>query len=455
LIALEEIEERAADLEINTSDLQRDYVFGWLISGVYQASAFSDVLVLKGGNALRKGYFPATRFSDDLDFTTAEGLDSELVLGEFNKVCAFAEECTGIRFDLDRNRIVGERLIDKTKRIYKLHLYFGDFTGRASHITLKVRVDVTEYDRLYLPPQTRRLIHQYSDAQACSTDIRCVALEEALADKLKCLIQRRYSYDLFDLVYGIFLNQEFAVDRSELVRVFLRKTIFERSPAAAKNLLLGVPLDLFRGFWGKVVCPAISRISFDNATNMLREGIEALFAPFGYGVRFIPTFFPPELRTPIIEAGSDRKLLHLTYHGVMREIEPYSLTFKRRQDGIAQEYFYAYDRTGGRKRGPGIKAFLQGDIRGLEITDETFEPRYEIELSKAGDRSTAGYFRGTSGTRTRSATRRSRSIGSSQYVVQCNYCGRRFQHKRPSTRLNPHKDSYGNPCYGRVGFRVF
>lgn len=56
--------------------------------------------------------------------------------------------------------------------------------------------DVTEFDRLHLPVQTRRLIHPYSDAADCNAEVRVVKLEEALADKLSCLIQRRYSFDL-------------------------------------------------------------------------------------------------------------------------------------------------------------------------------------------------------------------------------------------------------------------
>ena len=128
----------------------------------------------------------------------------------------------------------------------------GDFSGNAAHIPLKVKVDVTEYDRVLLPVQTRRLIHQYSDASECSFDVRVVKLEEALADKMKCLIQRRYAYDLFDLVYGVFVNRELDIDRAELVQTFLRKTIFEPSPVAARDLLLGVPFDLMRGFWSKV-----------------------------------------------------------------------------------------------------------------------------------------------------------------------------------------------------------
>ncbi len=457
LITHDEIEEQAARLGIHTSNVQRDYVFGWLISGLYQASSLAEVLTLKGGNALRKAYFPATRFSDDLDFTTEQGLVPDQLLSEFNKVCQFAQEQSGVRFDVERNQVVDVQRIDKAKQVYKMRLYFKDFAGAPDHITLKVKLDVTERDRLYLPVQTRRLIHQYSDGEACSTEIRCVKLEEALADKLKCLIQRRYCFDLFDLVYGIFIKHELAVDQAELVNVFLRKTIFQRSPVTAKNLLLGVPLDLFRGFWGKVVCPTASRMTFDQAVSLLTGGIETLFASFGYGAGLVPAFFPAELRNPIMEAGKDLKVMQLTYHGIAREVEPYSLVFKQRKDGLAQEYLYAWDRTGGHSGNVGIKALLQGGVQRIEITDQTFEPRFEVELSKAGDRSSAGYFSRPFGAP--SGPRRGRvrlgRVSGQMHEVQCRYCGRRFPRTTLSTTLRSHKDGYGNPCPGRSGFRVY
>jgi hypothetical protein len=116
--------------------------------------------------------------------------------------------------------------------------------------------------------QTRRLIHPYSDLPDCAADIRVVALEEALADKLKCLLQRRSSFDLFDLVYSIFVNNDIAVDRLAVVATFLKKTIFQASPSAALNLLLGVPFDVTRRYWNtKIVCAKDSPLDSYNAAS--------------------------------------------------------------------------------------------------------------------------------------------------------------------------------------------
>lgn len=38
-----------------------------------------------------------------------------------------------------------------------------------------------------------------------------------------------------------------------------------------------------------------------------------------------------------------------------------------------------------------------------------------------------------------------------RYTIECSYCSRRFKRMRRAQTLKPHKDSYGNPCYGRYG----
>jgi predicted nucleotidyltransferase component of viral defense system len=259
VITRDEFLEQARVYDLNHADVQRDYVFGWLISGIFQATELGQAAVLKGGNALRKGYFPGTRFSDDLDFSTSHGIDAERVLGQLNDVCLWANTASGIRFDIDRNRLAGDHQIDRERHVYKFRLYFKDMLGAKDYVDISIRMDITEYDQLLLPAQSRQLIHLYSDADACSTTIRCVKIEEALADKLKCLLQRRYCYDIFDIVYGAFISQDIEVNRTEMMQVFLRKTIFGASPLAAKQILLDLPVEVFRGYWSKVLVPSAGR----------------------------------------------------------------------------------------------------------------------------------------------------------------------------------------------------
>ena len=130
-------------------------------------------------------------------------------------------------------------------------------------------------------------------------------------------------------------------------------------------------------------------------------------------------------------------------------MEPYSLVFKRRKsDNVGHEYFYAYDQTGGNS-GPGIKTMFAHAIEHLEVTDIDFEPRFEIQLAKAGDSAIASYFTGTPGRRgPRLAGPRA---DGAKYIVECNTCGKPFRRKKRSTRMNKHKEPSGGQCYGRSG----
>jgi predicted nucleotidyltransferase component of viral defense system len=453
-ISRDELLVQAEVFDLNEADIQRDYVFGWVISGLFTQSSLSEVTILKGGNALRKGYLPMTRFSDDLDFSSPYELDPDAVLAQLNQVCEYARAGAGIAFDIDRNRLSGEQQIDSSRHVYKYRLYFKDLIGDRDHITIALRIDMTEYDRLHLPVQERQLIHPYSDADACAATLRCVAIEEALADKMKCLLQRRYCYDLFDLVYGAFVTHEVEVDRGELLNVFLKKTLFSRSPSAAKSLLLDLPFDIFRGYWGRVLVPAAARMSFDSAIESLRAGIAELFLPYdGYRGGEL-AFYPSRLRNRILEAGADRKLLALTYQGVTRIVEPYSLVFKtRKTDGVGQEYFFVYDRSGGRKSGPGLKSLLHYNVQDIQVLEEHFEPRYEVTLSKAGDAGQTGIFTGNrgAGLPLHSSSRISKPL---RFAVYCSRCGRTFRRSTSSTRLNKHLDEWGHPCPSRTGYRA-
>lgn len=420
-----------------------------MISGFYAESQMAEALTLKGGNALRKGYLPASRFSDDLDFSCATELDEDRILAACNESCRYAADRSGVVFDLGRNRVVDYHEVERGKSVYKLALYFQDFSGDARPVDIKVRVDVTEFDRLHLPVQTRNLIHQYSDAAEAAVPIRVVALEEALADKLRCLLQRRYAYDLFDLVYGTFISKDLAIDRGALMRTFLAKSIFAPDPQAAKQLLLTAPWESLRGFWGKVVTPAVSRFGFDDALNALRVGLEDLFAGLGGQPRAAGAYFPEPVRSQIFHAGAQQRLMRMRYQGASRIIEPYALKFMRRTDGFAREYLWAYDRTGGRS-GPGLKSFVASDLAAIEVLEAEFRPRYPVELMKGTVGS--GTFGGRTGTlapRPRRSSPQTRN-----YTVQCPYCNRRFSRTTIKTALRAHQDGYGNKCYGRRGYLV-
>jgi predicted nucleotidyltransferase component of viral defense system len=439
---------RAKELSVHPYNVQRDYVFGWVLAGIYSASALSDRLVLKGGNCLRKAYFERARYSSDLDFATTGALGEDLITYELNGVCDFVQARAGVQFDKERTRVQEKKRIDSSKQVYEARLYFQDFFGNDSELVVSIRMDISQFERIFLPVQTRDLIHQYSDQPLINAQVKCLKLEEMLAGKLKCLLQRRHSADLYDFVNSTFVNPIIDVNRREIVDTFLKMTIFGSGPGIVKELFFSLPFQVIRGLWEKfLVFPNNAVIEFDHAVSSFKSAIDALFGRFPV-IRSDFAFFPPDLRNPIMEAGHSLTCLRIVYNGIEREVEPYSLKYKVRVDGVAREYLYVYDRTGGRESGPSVKSFVHQRIQKLSNTDIRFEPQYEVELCKAGETPQDQYFHG----RPRTASMRRRS--QAKYVVACPICGKRFNRQKYDTKLNPHKDKYGNKCHGSTGYIV-
>ena len=157
MIGKKEIETKSKEFAIHTAHVERDYVFGWLLTGIYTMSPLKNVLILKGGNCFRKAYFANTRFSADLDFSVGTEIDENFLFIELNKICDFTHDATGIIFEKDRNHVEEKFSIDKQRKVYEARLYFKDFYGNPERIVISVRLDVTQFDRIYLPIQSRFL----------------------------------------------------------------------------------------------------------------------------------------------------------------------------------------------------------------------------------------------------------------------------------------------------------
>src|SRR5437870_2029175 len=120
-----------------------------------------------------------------------------------------------------------------------------------------------------------------------------------------------------------------------------------------------------------IICGRDTMPDFTDTVTLWKDQLLQLSADFRLGEQGQLAFSP-----------AHPKLLRLTYQGHTRHVEPYALRFKRRDDGIGQAYLYVWDRTGGRTK-PGIKSLLNYRIDNLAITDEPFQPHFEIELTKA------------------------------------------------------------------------
>ena len=224
MIPKEEIKSKSIELGIPLVHIEKDYVMGWLLYGIYNNIILKDKLVLKGGNCLRKVYFSDTRFSDDLDFTMIRTITSEQFKQELRKICADLSSTKNIPFKIEEIIVENKNCLEQGSVVFEGKVYFNGFAGDES-ITLKIKFDISSYEKIALPLQINNLIHNYSDSIDCKIQVLCYSLEEILAEKLRSIIQRTRARDLFDIV-KIVLSEKIPINKINIVKTGLSKIIF-------------------------------------------------------------------------------------------------------------------------------------------------------------------------------------------------------------------------------------
>lgn len=137
-----------------------------------------------------------------------------------------------------------------------------------------------------------------------------------------------------------------------------------------------------------------------------------------------------------------------------RVIEPYSL----RQAQNGNILLFAVRADNGQ-----IRAYKINQINDASVVNQTFVPRYQIELSPSLNIPPAQHsgralpsldIPKSSPARPGARTTRRTSLSSSgpTYIYRCPVCQKTFKRKKQSSRLNAHKTKEGYPCSGRTGY---
>src|SRR5262245_56266960 len=187
MIGGEEIMRVAGDLGLRPEIVEKDYVLGWVLAGIFHDQVLAPVWIFKGGTCLKKCFFETYRFSEDLDFTITDRthLDQDFLIERFSQIGQWIYDTTGIeipsdmlRFDVwntpSANRAGNERIS------YRGPLMPGGDLPR-------IRLDLTTDEALVREPVMRLVGHPYTDAPAESIEARCYAFDEVFGEKVRAL----------------------------------------------------------------------------------------------------------------------------------------------------------------------------------------------------------------------------------------------------------------------------
>ena len=88
-----EIQKKANKERVRDTQIEKDYILTWILSGVTNNEVLSKALAFKGGTVLKKFYFKDYRYSEDLDFTLVDdGISNEAIQDAFQEVFRYVRE---------------------------------------------------------------------------------------------------------------------------------------------------------------------------------------------------------------------------------------------------------------------------------------------------------------------------------------------------------------------------
>ena len=390
MIDRREIRDSASVLGLRPQVVEKDYVLGWVLAGIYQHVALSEEWIFKGGTCLKKCYFETYRFSEDLDFTVTDPshFNREFLGAVFREIGHWLYERTGIEIPQDLQDFDLFKNPRGTVSCQGKLSYRGPIAPHSGGLP-RIKLDLTADELLVQHPVERVIFHDYSDVPEEGITVRCYAYEEAFAEKVRALGDRARPRDLYDVV-NLYRNAEVRPPSADMHDV-LRKKCVHRGLTVPTLAELEKHKGDLEGSWQPMLGHQLRALPpVESYWNALPE----FFAWLGTGVApSAPTSYriaagetvlrEPTLRIGVAGAarshmevirfsGVNRLCVDLQYQGSVRRIEPYSL--RRTRDGnIVLHAIRASDGT--------HRSYRIDRIEDVQTTGQSFVPRHAVELS--------------------------------------------------------------------------
>ena len=212
-----EIQKIANRLGIRDTQIEKDYVIGWVLRGISINSYLKERLIFKGGTCLRKIYFPDYRFSEDLDFTfNGEDFDTEKIKKHFEELIEWIKVETRITTNIK------DEVVHQTGN-YNFYLgYTGPLGGIGTNKSLKV--DIANDEILCDKPVVKTVCNEYTDLNE-EFKVLSYTLDEIITEKLRSLMQRTMPRDLYDIFYLFEIENN---DIEHYIFNFKKKAVFKK-----------------------------------------------------------------------------------------------------------------------------------------------------------------------------------------------------------------------------------
>jgi predicted nucleotidyltransferase component of viral defense system len=389
MINLAEIKQEASRNNIREDIIEKDYVFGWVIRGIASNEELKNNLAFKGGTALKKCFFDTYRFSEDLDFTVLSDAvySKEKFQITVQDVTQGISQASNIQFP----QVSVEESQDlKGNPTFQIKIsYIGPRKQIGS--PAKIKLDLTKFEVVVLPLETKPLFHNYSDSNDVKYDVLCYSLDEILAEKMRSLLERTRARDFYD-VWRLLRDHNANINLSRFKESFDKKCGYKSvSLKGIDDFLTAAKEDELRSDWQISLPHQLNylpnfEIVKDEFLSLIVKILPPLTTPKissyvhalpvgGRSYLSIPQrFYAGAYRSPLEilkQAGRSQLMVQMTYKNEIRFIEPYSMRVTK--DGNLTFF-------GWQEGDYHIKQFRLDRIQNITLTNKSFYPKFPVEF---------------------------------------------------------------------------
>ena len=260
-----ELQRLARREKIALGILEKDYVLTEVLSALSQVPELKDLLIFKGGTALRKAYFPDWRYSEDLDFTVRSEMTREELAQTLEAWYRQVEE--------------GSQIQLTTKRLHKPDGYARvriQFLGPLVYPGM-IYIDLSFDEPLCLEPEYRRLLDAPFAIQ--QANVLVYPLEELLAEKMRSLLERGKSRDYYD-VWRLLKEHPFELNLELLATVLSKKLAHKDLSLHAMSEFLPTDSRALKRYWEEDLQQQVNALPpLQEVLGELQDMFDKLIAP--------------------------------------------------------------------------------------------------------------------------------------------------------------------------------
>lgn len=258
-----------AGKSIPVKSIEKDYILSWILIGISK-SYLKEILVFKGGTALKKFYTHGYRFSEDLDFTLLKPMSISNLKEKFENLYQILLKDANIPIRFNR--------IDEHENGYTIFLNFSGLLG-ADINKGNIKIDFTKEELLQFPLELISLFKEYKEYYDIPANIKLqvYSINEIFVEKILSIMDKsrnepRDIYDTWYLIANKYISDIF------LLKSYIEKKIKFKKLSESSILKVFDEKEIrYRRLWEvRLKNQMIELPQFDKVYRELRRELKAI-----------------------------------------------------------------------------------------------------------------------------------------------------------------------------------